>query len=193
MPGPGPKAPGARRRRGAVTNSASTAVVLAPLSTEELAEPDHVVRATLEPRTDGVEWQPAAVALWNSICESPQTRQLLGPDWHIMAGQLIDLVHDYHSVDLYVRYGFEEEEMYGAKAGEIIINPTTGKPYIDNQKQAIKLRISTEIRFWVAKFGLTPLDRYTLKWQIAEAEQSEERASRRRASKPPKDFLTSGS
>ena len=48
------------------------------------------------------------------------------------------------------------------------------------------VRVASELRLRVAKFGATPEDRARLKIQFAAADEAEERTERRRASKQPR-------
>lgn len=106
----------------------------------------------LHGRPDGVPWHPAATALWDAIWDSPMATEYDASDAHGML-RLLDLVHEYWSVD---------PQAKGAAR--------------------LKVLLAAEIRLEQQNFGLSPLDRRRLQWEIERAEQAKDTGrSRRRA------------
>jgi hypothetical protein len=91
--------------------------------------------------------------MWDAIWDSPMASEFDAADVHRMVIYL-DLVHSYWS-----------------------LNPT------EKGVGRRKVELAAEIRLQGQLFGLTPLDRRRLSWEIERAEQAEDSRARRRASR----------
>jgi hypothetical protein len=185
MPGPPPKGQGQRRRRNKQPAGTTAIVPVDPDVIEAVdagtfdgdvdSLPPIIHQASLQARDDGDDWHPAAVACFEAIRRSPMASQINEADIHLLL-PLIDLIHLYWKIKIYST------------------DPDTGLDFIDSRKVRLRFQMLAEIRLMAQNFGLTPKDRYLLKWTASEAEASESRAAQRRVakaaqSKDPRDLF----
>jgi len=52
------------------------------------------------------------------------------------------------------------------------------------------IHLAAEIRLQEVRFGLSPVDRARLQWEVGRAEEAEEKTTRRRRKQPPPDTPT---
>jgi hypothetical protein len=141
MPGPPPKAAGARARR----NKSSTAAVI---------KRDPKVRAPKLPphpaAEDGRDWHVQTLAWWKDVWKSP-----MAPE-------------------------FDESDRHGLFALAMLVDDfwSTGSARLRSQ-------IGAEIRLQGVRFGLSPIDRRRLQWEIERTEEAVTRGSRRRGQGAP--------
>lgn len=145
--GPTPKPDASRRRR----NPATTASVL-PSQKEMTARfrgrrGTHLAaRLRLPPRPDGQEWLQQSLDWWQEVVHSPMATRYVDADRHglYMAFALID-------------------EFYR----ELASTPSKGR--------AGRLaQLAVEVRQQIARYGLTPRDRLSLHWGIADDEEEDQ-------------------
>lgn len=115
-------------------------------------------RPALGPRPDGAPWHPAALAHWAAIWESPMAHGFETSDIHGLV-RLMDLIHLYWSLNSRIDGDLMDKALEVTRT---------------------KLQIAAEIRREQQNFGLSPLDRSRLKWEIERGEAAGESAARRR-------------
>jgi hypothetical protein len=118
--------------------------------------PGDVVRPRMPPCPSGGAWHPAAKAEWDLFWSSPMARQVQEADYGAFVRYL-------SLVDLLWRM------MHGGDA------PLDVRAVV---------QLSAEIRRQGQAFGLSPLDRWRLKWQIETTQSSTERRAVRRRADP---------
>jgi len=118
-------------------------------------QPGEVVKPNLPPHPSGLGWHPYAVAEWDVFWLSPMARQ-------IQAADLGTFVRYLSLVDLYWRMLTDSETLDIRGIGQL----------------------SGEIRRMGERFGLSPLDRWRLKWEVDRGEERETARARGRRRDP---------
>lgn len=158
--GPAPKPDSLRARR----NVATSASVLP--SQDAMRQVFRGRRGTklpkhlqLPPRPDDQPWQPRTVEWWQDAVTSPMGTRYLDADLH-------GLYLAFAIIDTFYR--------------EVIDGPSRG--HIGRLTM-----LATEVRQQIARYGLTPRDRLSLHWAIAE---DEDQRSPRGGTPSPRDKVT---
>jgi hypothetical protein len=156
MPGPAPKDPSLRERRNKKASAAK--LKIKPVVKDEAGN------VPLLPKRRR-KWMPETLAWWNSVWTSPMARE----------GKYIDadLPRLFMLADLIDRF-------WRASAGGYWVSKKNAKGKVV-KKLVVEnvIALAVEIRLQGACFGLTPLDRSRLQWQMVKGDEADDKRKRR--------------
>lgn len=162
--GPAPKHPSARARR----NRTAGARVL------------HLVERPKVPPIPKVrKWSPRAIDWWSRVWSSPMSSEFDESD-------IPGLVRVCELVDDVARLAAVEEELHATDRKKL--SPSDRIALVQQCTALVRLRVnlSSELRLAQASYGLTPIDRRRLQWEIERGEAAEARTTGRRTTRTPK-------
>lgn len=163
--GPAPKHPSTRARR----NRTAGARVL------------HLVERPKVPTIPKVrKWSPRAIDWWSRVWSSPMSSEFDESD-------IPGLVRVCELVDDVARLAAEEEDLlHGIDRKKL--QPRDRIALVQQRTALVRLRVnlSSELRLAQASYGLTPIDRRRLQWEIDRGEGAQVRTSARRTATKPK-------